>query len=469
MVVMSPSSSTPWNPATTGTMPDAMVSLSRCGLDGGDARAPMDVRGAHADLAAGERTRRNAAFAQRHREQRDRTCSPVASNTSISRGFGSRAMPAARSTSRSVESPMAETTTAMRSPRSRTAATLPATRWMSSTEPTDVPPYFWTMVREALTPRAWRERSSRRSAERQPSAAGLLPPACAKSGRPPPLPPTCPATLPTSSPALTLRDLVRGDARDERDLVRGVDRRQHDDGRLQFVLELVHRVAQRARVGAIDLRGDSFTPAMSRAPAERSVPCPLASLFLSARFSFSSWRMRSSASAHLGLHVIARAAHETRDFLHELIGVLDVFERAFGRDGFDAPHARGHAAFAHDLEHADVARARDVRAAAELHREIAHAQHAHVFLVFLAEQRDRAFRHRRVVGHLAGFRGRVPADFGVHEPLDLLQLIGGDRLEVREVEAQPIGRDQRAFLLDVRARAPCAAPHAKDEWPSGWP
>ena len=154
---------------------------------------------------------------------------------------------------------------------------------------------------------------------------------------------------------------------------------------------------------------------------------------------------------HFRPHVFARAAHETRDFLHELIGVLDVVERAFGRDGLDAPHARGHAAFAQDLEDADVARARDVRAAAQLHREIAHAQHAHVFLVFLAEQRDGAFRHRRVVGHLAGFGGGVPADLGVHEPLDLLQLIGGDRLEVREVEAQPVGRDQRTFLLHVGA------------------
>ena len=70
------------------------------------------------------------------------TCSPVESSTSISRGVGSAQMPRARSTRRSVESPMAETTTAMRSPRSRTAATFAATRWMSSTEPTEVPPYF---------------------------------------------------------------------------------------------------------------------------------------------------------------------------------------------------------------------------------------------------------------------------------------------------------------------------------------
>ena len=109
----------------------------------------------------------------------------------------------------------------------------------------------------------------------------------------------------------------------------------------------------------------------------------------------------------LGLHVVARAAHQAGDFFHQLIGVLDVVERAFGGDGFDAAHARGHAALADDLEHADVAGARDVRAAAQLHRELAHAQHAHVFLVFLAEQRDGALGHGRVVGHLARLGGGV--------------------------------------------------------------
>src|SRR6185312_9364867 len=36
------------------------------------------------------------------------------------------------------------------------------------------------------------------------SAEALVPPACAMSGRPPPLPPTCEATKFTSSPAFTL-------------------------------------------------------------------------------------------------------------------------------------------------------------------------------------------------------------------------------------------------------------------------
>jgi len=38
-------------------------------------------------------------------------------------------------------------------------------------------------------------------------------------------------------------------------------------------------------------------------------------------------------------HVVASAAHQARDFLHELVGVFDVFERAFGRDGL-LPHVK---------------------------------------------------------------------------------------------------------------------------------
>ena len=193
MVVMSPSSSMPWNPATTGTIPASMVSLQALRFDRGDARTPVNVGGANTDLAAGERARGDSALAQRHGQQRDRHL--------LARGeqhVHLARIRFARDAGREIHQPiggvpMAETTTAMRSPRSRTAATFSATRWMSSTEPTDVPPYFWTIVFVrglAFMRRAWCARTLQRSQSAAPSAAGLLPPACAKSGRPPPLPPT---------------------------------------------------------------------------------------------------------------------------------------------------------------------------------------------------------------------------------------------------------------------------------------
>ncbi len=91
-------------------------------------------------------------------------------------------------------------------------------------------------------------------------------------------------------------------------------------------------------------------------------------------------------------------------------------------------------------------------ATAQLHREIAHAQYTHVFLVFFAKQRDGAFRDRAVVGHLARFGGGVLADLFVHQPLDPAQLFRRDGLKVREVEAQPVGSHQRPLLLHVSAQ-----------------
>src|SRR5262249_19622356 len=46
--------------------------------------------------------------------------------------------------------------------------------------------------------------------------------------------------------------------------------------------------------------------------------------------------------------------------------------------------------------------------------------------------------------------GGVPVDLLVHEALDAVELLAAHGLEMDEVEAQPIGRDKRARLLDMR-------------------
>src|SRR4029077_11896586 len=71
-------------------------------------------------------------------------CSPVASRTSSSRGSGSSVMAAARPSSSSVESPMAETTTTRSCPAARSRAIRRATRLMRSASATEEPPNFWT-------------------------------------------------------------------------------------------------------------------------------------------------------------------------------------------------------------------------------------------------------------------------------------------------------------------------------------
>jgi hypothetical protein len=95
--------------------------------------------------------------------------------------------------------------------------------------------------------------------------------------------------------------------------------------------------------------------------------------------------------------------------------------------------------------------ARDVRAAAQLGGRIAHAQHAHALAVLFAEQRHRAEVERFLHAHVAHFGHVVVADLRVDHAFDRREFLRRHRLEVREVETQAIGRDQRTLLRDMRA------------------
>ena len=80
-----------------------------------------------------------------------------------------------------------------------------------------------------------------------------------------------------------------------------------------------------------------------------------------------------------------------------------------------------------------------------------HRQHAHLLAVLLAEQRHGAGRDRLLGRHQPRLDRAVEPDALVDLVLDLAQLLLGDRLGVADVEAQPVGRHQRALLGDVRA------------------
>ncbi len=91
-------------------------------------------------------------------------------------------------------------------------------------------------------------------------------------------------------------------------------------------------------------------------------------------------------------------------------------------------------------------------AAAKLHREVPDAQYPHVLIVLLPKQRHRTRGYGVVVAHQLGLCGGIRPNLAVHEPLDLQKLFRRDRLEMRKVEAQPIGRNQRSLLLHVRTQ-----------------
>ena len=95
--------------------------------------------------------------------------------------------------------------------------------------------------------------------------------------------------------------------------------------------------------------------------------------------------------------------------------------------------------------------ARDVRAAAQLHAEARDRHDADAVAVLLAEQRHRAGGDRVLRVLHVGLHRRVPQDLLVDDALDFERLFARDGAQVNEVEAQAIGRHERARLLDVTA------------------
>src|SRR5690606_4660226 len=188
-------------------------------------------------------------------------------------------------------------------------------------------------------------------------------------------------------------------------------------------------------------------------------------------------RARARAAAerelHLQLRVLAAQA------LHFGLQLLDGFGRLVGRhaaehrrravegleallypgDGrragqrLDAPDARRDARLLGEHERADVAGRPYVRAAAELQAVAVDRDDAHTVAVFLAEQRHRALPDGFLGRLLLGDDREVAQDLLVDLALDLAPFLGRERLEVIEVEAQPVGRDERALLPHVRAEA----------------
>ena len=84
--------------------------------------------------------------------------------------------------------------------------------------------------------------------------------------------------------------------------------------------------------------------------------------------------------------------------------------------------------------------------------DFAHGDDAHFVAILLAEQSAGAGRARIVEAHeprrhLGVFQHHVVGDV-----LDLFEFGARDRLRVRDVEAQPLGRNQRALLRHMIAK-----------------
>ena len=81
----------------------------------------------------------------------------------------------------------------------------------------------------------------------------------------------------------------------------------------------------------------------------------------------------------------------------------------------------------------------------------AHGDNANDIAVLLAKQGDSAGGLGLVDTHDAGHDRLGSEDLLVDQVLDSLELLGGQGLEVREIEAQVLGRHKRAGLGDMLA------------------
>ena len=97
-----------------------------------------------------------------------------------------------------------------------------------------------------------------------------------------------------------------------------------------------------------------------------------------------------------------------------------------------------------------------MRAAAELGADallLAKGDDAHFVAVLLGKERGHTLADGLVVGCPARVDRIVLQDDGIGKALDLRHILVAQRLAVGEVEAQALGRDQRAGLMHVRAQA----------------
>ena len=118
------------------------------------------------------------------------------------------------------------------------------------------------------------------------------PPACARSGRPPPLPPTCWATKFTNSPrGHLLGEIFRNPCDQTHFAV--VYGREHNHGPLEAIFQSIHGVAQRRHIRAIYRRGNELMSPTAIARSEMSpLDWPVRRVF-NAWSSFSCARNRS--------------------------------------------------------------------------------------------------------------------------------------------------------------------------------
>ena len=148
-----------------------------------------------------------------------------------------------------------------------------------------------------------------------------------------------------------------------------------------------------------------------------------------------------------------RAAEQERPLLREVgLGALS-------GESLDSPDPRSDATLRDDDHGADLRRAADVTAPAQLQAalrtvlEACHLDGSHHLFVLLPEERHRPRIDRlAVVPIVRDHRLRGTQDPAIHQFLHAANLLRRERLAIGEVEPQPVGRHQRSGLTHSRTQ-----------------
>ena len=150
-------------------------------------------------------------------------------------------------------------------------------------------------------------------------------------------------------------------------------------------------------------------------------------------------------------HLERRDPEEIGRLAERVLLLADMGQRRAPGDRLETADAGRDGALGRDLEEPDLAGRVEVRAPAELGREVADPDDPDVVPVLLAEERHRAHPERRVQVRPERVHRDVVPDGLVDQVLHPLEVPVLDRLAVGEVEAQPVGRHEGARLRHVGA------------------
>ena len=227
---------------------------------------------------------------------------------------------------------------------------------------------------------------------------------------------------------------------------------EDDDCGPVLVAQPIRHLPQGLDVDAVDAAGEDVHTADSPHAVGHVVALRPGQLALQAADLFFQRALLGEQFFQARDRVLVRAAQDVVHAVQHPFAAPDPIERRGAGHRLDPPHPRSHARLGLEFEQADVAGSADVGAAAQFGREIPHAQHPHPVAVLLPEEGQRALFDRLAERHFPAVHLGVRPHVGVDAIFDLGQPVRLDRAGVGEIEAQPVGRDQRSGLPDVRAQ-----------------